>query len=63
MWSIECLADGDTLEERVLRLQVYWALFVHDFLVFRVVVPRLLSTRIALDNRDFMVWLALSGIP
>jgi hypothetical protein len=36
---------------------------VHDFLKFRVVVPRLLATRIALDSHDFMVLLALSGIP
>jgi hypothetical protein len=32
-WCIECLADGDILEERVLRLWVYRALFVHDLLV------------------------------
>jgi hypothetical protein len=36
--------DGDALEERVLQLRVYRALFVHDFLIFRVVVPRLLAT-------------------
>jgi hypothetical protein len=41
---------------------VYRALFVHDFLELRVVVPRLLATQIALDNCDFLVWLALSGI-
>jgi hypothetical protein len=41
---------------------VYWALFVHDFLIFRVVVPQLLAMLLALDSRDFMVWLALSGI-
>jgi hypothetical protein len=27
-----------------------------------VVVPRLFTTRVALDSRDFMVWLALSGV-
>jgi hypothetical protein len=42
---------------------MYWALFMHDLLVVGVVVPRLLATRIALDYRDFMVWLALSGVP
>jgi hypothetical protein len=62
-WCIDYLADGDTLEERVSRLRVYWALFVHDFLIFRVIDPRLLATRIALDSRGFMVWLALLGIP
>jgi hypothetical protein len=38
-WCIECLADGVALEERVLRLRVNWALFVHDLLVLQVVVP------------------------
>jgi hypothetical protein len=47
----------------VLRLWGYQALFVHDFLIFQVVVPRLLATQVALDSRDFMVWLALSGVP
>jgi hypothetical protein len=47
----------------VSRLRVYWALFVHDFLELCVVVPRLLSMRIVLDNRDFLVWLAFSGVP
>jgi hypothetical protein len=47
----------------VSQLRVYWVFFVHDFLKFRVVAPRLLDMRIALDSRDFMVWLALSGIP
>jgi hypothetical protein len=28
-----------------------------------VVVPLLLATWVVLDNRDFMVWLALSGVP
>jgi hypothetical protein len=55
--------DSDALEERVLPLRVYRALLVHDLLVFRVVVPRLLATRVALDSRNFMVWLALSGVP
>jgi hypothetical protein len=36
---------------------------VHDLLVFRVVVSRLLATRVALDSCDFMVWLVLSGVP
>jgi hypothetical protein len=35
---------------------------MHDLLVVRVVVPQLLAMRIALDSRDFMVWLALSGV-
>jgi hypothetical protein len=42
---------------------VYRALFVQDFLIVQVVVPRLHATWVALDSRDFMVWLALSGIP
>jgi hypothetical protein len=42
---------------------VYRALFVHDFLDLCVIVPRLLATRIALDNRDFLVWLALLSVP
>jgi hypothetical protein len=36
---------------------------MHDLLVVRVVVPRLLAMRIALDSRDFVVWLALLGFP
>jgi hypothetical protein len=36
---------------------------VSHFLVIRVVVLRLLARRIALDSCDFMVWLALSGVP
>jgi hypothetical protein len=36
---------------------------MHDLLVVRVVVPRLLATQITLDSHDFMVWLALSGVP
>jgi hypothetical protein len=44
-------------------LQVHRALFVQDFLKLCVIVPRLLSTRIALNSRDFLVWLALSGVP
>jgi hypothetical protein len=28
-----------------------------------LVAPQLLATRIALDSRDFLVWLTLSGIP
>jgi hypothetical protein len=40
---------------------VYRALFVHDFLELGVVVPRLLAMRIVLN--DFLVWLALSGVP
>jgi hypothetical protein len=45
------------------RLRVYRALFVHDLLIFRVVVPRLLATRVALDSHDFMFWLTLLGVP
>jgi hypothetical protein len=36
---------------------------MHDLLVLRLVVPRLLATRIALDSRDYMVWLAFLGVP
>jgi hypothetical protein len=35
---------------------------VQDFLKLCVIVPRLLATRIALDSRDFLVWLALSRV-
>jgi hypothetical protein len=38
-------------------------LFVQDFLELCVIVTRLLTTRIALNSRDFLVWLALSGVP
>jgi hypothetical protein len=37
--------------------------FVHEFLELCVFVPRLLPTRIALNSRDFLVWLALLGVP
>jgi hypothetical protein len=36
---------------------------VHDLFVLCLVVPRLLATQIALNGRDFLVWLALSGVP
>jgi hypothetical protein len=36
---------------------------VHDLLVLCLVVPRLLTTRIALNGRDLLVWLALLGVP
>jgi hypothetical protein len=36
---------------------------VQDFLKLCVIVLQLLTTRIALDSRDFLVWLALSGVP
>jgi hypothetical protein len=36
---------------------------MHDLLIIRLVNPRLLATWIALDGRDFMVWLVLSGVP
>jgi small-conductance mechanosensitive channel len=55
--------EADALEERVLQLRVYRALFVQDFLKLCVVVPRLHATRIALNSHDFLVWLALSGVP
>jgi hypothetical protein len=42
---------------------VYRAFFVHDFLELCVVVPRLLAMWIALNIRDFLVWLALLGVP
>jgi hypothetical protein len=35
---------------------------VHNFLELCVIVPRLLTTQIALNSRDFLVWLALSGV-
>jgi hypothetical protein len=42
---------------------VYRALFVHDLLVLCLVVHRLLATPIALNGRDFLVWLALFSVP
>jgi hypothetical protein len=36
---------------------------VQDFLKLCVIVPRLLATPITLNSRDFLVWLALSGVP
>jgi hypothetical protein len=36
---------------------------VQDLLKLCFIVPRLLATRIALISRDFLVWLALSGVP
>jgi hypothetical protein len=44
------------------RLQVHRTLFVQDFLKLCVIAPRLLATRVALDIRNFLVWLALSGV-
>jgi hypothetical protein len=35
---------------------------VQDFLKLCVIAPRLLATRVALDIRNFLVWLALSGV-
>jgi hypothetical protein len=35
---------------------------VQDFLELCVIVPQLLSTRIALNSRDFLIWLALLGV-
>jgi hypothetical protein len=32
-WCIEGFSDGDALEERMLRLRVYQALFMHDLLI------------------------------
>jgi hypothetical protein len=42
---------------------VHRALFVQDFLKLCFIAPRLLATWIALDNHDFLVRLALSGVP
>jgi hypothetical protein len=42
---------------------VYQALFVHELVIFQVVVPRLLATRVALYSHDFMASLALLGGP
>jgi hypothetical protein len=36
---------------------------VHDLLVLCLFVPQLLAMPIALNSRDFLVWLALSGVP
>jgi hypothetical protein len=36
---------------------------VQDFLKLCVVVPRLLATQIALNSHNFLVWLALFGVP
>jgi hypothetical protein len=36
---------------------------MHDLLVVRVVIPRVLATRIALAIRNFIVWLALLSVP
>jgi hypothetical protein len=54
-WSVECLVEADTLEERMLGLRVHRALLVQDFLKLILIVPRLLASRIALNSRDFMV--------
>jgi hypothetical protein len=35
---------------------------VQDFLKLSLIVPRLLAPRIALDSRDFVVYLAFSGV-
>jgi hypothetical protein len=43
-------------------LRVHWALFVQDFLKLCVIILRLLTSRIALNRHDFLVWLALSGV-
>jgi hypothetical protein len=42
---------------------VHQALFLQDFLKLCVVVPQLLTTQIVLDSHDFLVWLALLGVP
>jgi hypothetical protein len=36
---------------------------VHELVIFQVVVPRLLATRVALYSHDFMASLALLGGP
>jgi hypothetical protein len=47
--------EADALEEHVSRHWVHRALFVQDFLKLCVIVPRLLATRVALNNCDFLV--------
>jgi hypothetical protein len=58
---IEILAEADALEEYVFGLWEHWALLVQDLLKLILLVPQLLATLVALQSRDFMVWLALSG--
>jgi hypothetical protein len=36
---------------------------VQDFFKLSLIAARLLAPRIALNNRDFLFWLALSGVP
>jgi hypothetical protein len=36
---------------------------VQDFLKLQVIIPQLLAPWIALNSCDFLVWLALSGVP
>jgi hypothetical protein len=42
--------------------RVHWASFVQDFFKLSLIAPRVFAPRIALNSRDFLVWLALSGI-
>jgi hypothetical protein len=55
--------EADALKEHMSRLRVHQALFVQDFLKLSDIVPRLLVTWVALNSHDFLVWLALSGVP
>jgi hypothetical protein len=52
-----------THSKSVSQLWVYRALFVHDFLVLCLVVPRFLATQIALNGHDLLVCLALLVVP
>jgi hypothetical protein len=47
----------------VLGLQVHRASFVQDFLKLSLIAPRLLARLVVLNSHDFLVWLALSGVP
>jgi hypothetical protein len=38
-------------------------MFVQDFFKLSLIAPWLLSSQIALNTRDFLIWLALSGVP
>jgi hypothetical protein len=55
--------EADGLEERVLGLHVHRATFVQDFFKLSLIAPQLLASWIALNSHDFLVWLALSGVP
>jgi hypothetical protein len=43
--------------------RVHWASFVQNFFKLSLIALQLLALRIALNSHDFLVWLALLGIP